>query len=89
MNKKEVCSEVSNRLGCPTQTVRQVVTALFEVIEDAVVNGEDVSIRGFGSFEKSIKRNHWVYDFKSGKSVFVGDEPCVKFFPSKNIIDKL
>lgn len=89
MNKKEVCVEVSSRLGCPAQTVRQVATTLFEVIGDVVVSGEDVTIRGFGSFEKSVRKNRWTYDFKNGKSVFVGDEPCIKFFPSKNIIEKM
>lgn len=89
MNKKELCSEVASRLGIPVSMTRQVISVLFEVIEDTVIGGDEVAIRDFGTFEKSIRRNHWAYDFKSGKSIYVGDKPCVKFFASEKFLTKL
>ena len=62
MNKKELVKAISEKTEMTQKTTAEVVDALFDVIEDTLMDGEDVSIANFGKFvviekEASTKRN--------------------------------
>lgn len=50
MTKAEVCSEIARTTGLEKGAVLEVVEKFMEVVKDSLANGENVYLRGFGSF---------------------------------------
>ena len=50
MTKAEIITEISNKTGIEKVDVQEAVEAFFKVVKNSMINGENVYIRGFGSF---------------------------------------
>ena len=50
MTKAEVCTEIARTTGLEKTAVLEVVEKFMEVVKDSLANGENVYLRGFGSF---------------------------------------
>jgi len=50
MTKAELVSEIANRTGIEKVTVLNTVETFMEVMKDTMSSGENVYLRGFGSF---------------------------------------
>ena len=80
MTKAEVISKISEQTGIDKSDVQVTVEALFSVIKNSMAEGENIYVRGFGSFvnrkrAKKVARNiskntaiiideHYVPNFK-------------------------
>ena len=51
MNKAELVSSVAEKAEVTKKDAEKVATAVFDVIEGALANGEKVQLVGFGTFE--------------------------------------
>ena len=50
MTKAEITNEISRATGIDKENVLQVVESFMEVVKDSLSKGENVYLRGFGSF---------------------------------------
>jgi DNA-binding protein HU-beta len=50
MTKDEVATEISNQTGVEKSVVKKTLEAFMQTVKSSVVNGENVYLRGFGSF---------------------------------------
>lgn len=50
MTKAEIVTEIAKQTGIDKASVLNVVEKLMEVIKDSLAHGENVYLRGFGSF---------------------------------------
>ena len=50
MTKAEIIAEISNKTGIEKVDVQEAVEAFFKVVKNSMVKGENVYVRGFGSF---------------------------------------
>ena len=50
MNKSELAERLAGRTGMSKATAKEAVDGVFEVIGEALANGEEVRIFGFGTF---------------------------------------
>lgn len=50
MTKAEIVCEIAKQTGVEKQVVMQVVEGMMESIKNSMINGEEVFLRGFGSF---------------------------------------
>ncbi len=50
MTKAEIVSKISDRLGLEKGDVQATVEALMDEVKDSLETGENVYLRGFGSF---------------------------------------
>ena len=55
MNKLDLVAEVRARLGLSWRASTEAVDAVVESIKRAVVDGQTVTLPGFGSFEKRLR----------------------------------
>jgi DNA-binding protein HU-beta len=83
MTKAELVSQIANRTGVEKVTVLNTIEAFMEVMKDTMSKGENVYLRGFGSFilkrraekiGRNITRNvsvkipaHYIPAFKPAK----------------------
>lgn len=56
MTKADIISEISTKTGIEKVDVQETVEAFFKVIKTSMISGENVYVRGFGSFV--VKREH-------------------------------
>ena len=50
MNKSEIGDRLAGRLGLNKAVARDAVDGVFEAIDEALANGEEVRLAGFGTF---------------------------------------
>ena len=88
MTKADIVNEISKNTGIEKITVQKTVEAFMEAVKNSLANGENVYLRGFGSFTikkraektgRNISRNttiiipaHNIPAFKPAKT-FVGE----------------
>jgi len=72
MTKSELQEALSTELNLPLDTAKSIITTILDSMTDTLVNGENVEIRGFGSF--SVKH----YDSYTGRNPKTGKKTVVK-----------
>lgn len=88
MTKADLIAAVAEQTGIEKAHVSETVEAFFTVVKDSLAKGENIYVRGFGSFvnkkrAKKITRNI------SGRTAVVIDEHYVPSFkPSKVFIEQ-
>ena len=50
MTKADIVREIATQTGLEKQAVLQVVEAFMDSVKSSMINGEEVYLRGFGSF---------------------------------------
>ncbi|MFB5191703.1 HU family DNA-binding protein [Alicyclobacillus fastidiosus] len=89
MNKTELIKSIATGANVPQAVAGKVLTALQESIENALMHGEKVSVRGFGSFtisEHSARRFHHP---ATGEKLMAAAFRTVRFTPSTQIKSSL
>ncbi len=88
MTKADIVNEISKNTGIEKVVVQKTVEAMMESVKDSLIKGNNVYLRGFGSFivkkraqktARNISKNttiiipeHNIPSFKASKS-FIGD----------------
>ncbi len=72
MNKSDLIEELSKQMDIPLQEASSIVETILQTMAQSLVNGENVEIRGFGSF--SVRH----YDSYTGRNPKTGEETVVK-----------
>jgi len=65
MNKSDLIDALATDQNLPTKTAEAIVATVLEAIAESLVNGDNVEIRGFGSF---TVRNYHSYDGRNPKT---------------------
>jgi integration host factor subunit beta len=71
MNKSELIQTFSEELGLPVASGADIITTILDAMADALIKGENIEIRGFGSF--TVKH----YDSYVGRNPKTGVETTV------------
>lgn len=85
MNKNELIEQVSLHTMYPERTVQNVVEELLRQMRYALGNGEDITIRGFGTFQKKVRAPKYVRNINTGEGYYTGIRSVVVFRPSPKI----
>lgn len=83
MRKLDVVAQVAQRTGMPKQTVLKSLNAALAVIAEAIAQGEEVRLKGFGTFGVRPRRptrrcNVWTHQLFS-----IPSKPMPRFVPGK------
>lgn len=81
MNKRELVDAVSEELGGNRRSAIDAVEAVLGAIEDAVADGDKVSIAGFGIFEKRLRPARSARNPATGETIQVSESVIPKFRP--------
>lgn len=85
MTRSELVDVVARRRNVPRPIAERVVSALFDGIRDALVAGERVEIRGFGSFKARQYRGYTGRNPRSGAPIVVGPKVLPVFKVGKEL----
>ena len=86
MTKAEVITKIAERTGVEKIDVQQVVESFFSVVKDSVTSGENVYVRGFGSFKTKKRAKKIARNISKRTSIIIDEHYVPAFKPSKAFI---
>ncbi|MCZ6634418.1 MAG: integration host factor subunit beta [bacterium] len=84
VTKADLAKILADDLDCKNTQAKQAVDVLFETLADAIIHGERIEIRGFGSWEvKKTNARPRARNPRTGAEVYVPARRKVRFKPGK------
>jgi len=87
--KKELATELARKYGIPVRKMYWLVDDFFEMIEEAIVENDRVTVHGFGSFRKGSRGAATIPDLQKGGSINIPPRITLHFKPSKQLKEKI
>ncbi len=85
MNKAKLVEEVVRQTGLTKKASRETVDAITSAITDSLVNGEKVTLVGFGSFRVMNRKSRRGRNPQTGEEIQIPAKSVPKFEPGKNL----
>lgn len=90
MTKAELAHKIQKMINLETKSRSEgILEAIIGCLQDALVAGEEVSIKGFGSFKVVERAARQGRNPRSGEKINIPASKTIKFFPSKSLKDAL
>ena len=89
MTKIEIVREIASKTGLSTKDVMVVVESLMQTIKSSMENGEEVFLRGFGSFIIKRRAEKTARDISKNITVIVPAHDIPAFKPAKEFMDQV
>ena len=84
MIKKDIVKIIAESAKINEATAEIAVENVIEAMKNALVNGENIHIRGFGVLEPVTRKEKVAHNIQTGQCVVVPEKKSVKFTKSKN-----
>ena len=85
MNKTQLIAEVAKKAGLKKTQARMAVNALLPAIREALVEGDEVALPGFGIFWTKEQAAHIARNPRTGERVNLPPRKVVKFSPGQKL----
>lgn len=82
MTKAEIVTEIAKQTGIEKAAVLNVVEKLMEVIKDSLAHGENVYLRGFGSFIVKKRAAKTARNISKNTTLIIPEHNIPAFKPS-------
>lgn len=82
MTKEQLCKKLAREMGLTDIHVLIIVSAVLDEITNAVIEGEAVTFRGFGTFSQKKLASRKTYNPATGKSQAYPERKTMKFVPT-------
>lgn len=89
MTKADVIAEISQKTGVDKADVSAAIEAFFKVVKNAMMEGENVYFRGFGSFVVKKRAQKVARIISKNKSIIIPEHYIPAFKPAKTFVDKV
>lgn len=89
MTKAEVISEITDRTGIDKTDVSVAVEAFFAVVKDSLADGENIYVRGFGSFVNKKRAKKVARNISKNTAIIIDEHFVPSFKPSKVFVEKV
>ncbi len=85
-NKGILAERVAEELNVPRRTAARVLDAVLDSVRDLLRTRGKVAVKGFGTFERKVRKGRAYKHPLTGKSIDVADKETVLFKPSDQLI---
>lgn len=89
MTKADVISQISEQTGIDKADVQTTVEAFFSVIKNSMADGDNVYVRGFGSFINKKRAKKIARNISKNTAIVIDEHFVPSFKPSKVFIEKI
>lgn len=89
MTKAEVISKISEQTGIDKADVQVTVEALFSVVKNSMADGDNIYVRGFGSFINKRRARKVARNISKNTAIIIDEHYVPSFKPSKVFIEKI
>ena len=89
MTKVELVNTISNKLGTEKNETQKVVEAFMQEIRTSMYNGDNVYLRGFGSFIVKTRAAKTGRNISKNTAIEIPAHNIPAFKPSKSFVEKV
>ena len=89
MTKADVINEISEKTGIDKLDVQASVEAFFSVVKTSMADGENIYVRGFGSFVNKKRAKKIARNISKNTAIVIEEHYVPSFKPSKIFIEKI
>jgi len=89
MTKADIVNEIAKNTGIEKVTVQKAVEALMETIKHSMVAGNNVYLRGFGSFIVKKRAKKTARNISKNTTIIIPAHNIPSFKPAKSFINKV
>lgn len=89
MTKAEIVQEISAKTGVDRKAALNIVEALMETIKGSLESGEEVFLRGFGSFVIKHRAEKTARNISKNVTMIVPEHDIPAFRPAKEFVEKM
>lgn len=84
MTKAEIVNEIAKSTGVEKATVMSVVEAFMESVKDSLTSGENVYLRGFGTYQLKRRATKVARNISKNVSITIPAHNIPNFKPAKS-----
>ena len=89
MTKAEIVSEIAAKTGLEKQVVLTVVEGMMDTIKTSMINGNEVFLRGFGSFIIKHRAVKTARNISKNTTIIIPAHNIPAFKPAKEFMEKV
>ncbi|MBS4060661.1 MAG: integration host factor subunit beta [Bacteroidetes bacterium] len=89
MTKAEIVADVANKTGVEKVAVQAVVESFMEVVKSSMMNGENVYLRGFGSFTIKRRAEKTGRNISKNTTIIIPAHNIPSFKPAKTFVNQV
>ena len=89
MTKAEIVSEIAAKTGLEKQVVLTVVEGMMDTIKTSMINGNEVFLRGFGSFIIKHRAEKTARYISKNTTIIIPAHNIPAFKPAKEFMEKV
>ncbi len=89
MTKADVINEIADKTGIDRLDVQASVEAFFSVVKNSMAEGENIYVRGFGSFVNKKRAKKIARNISKNTAMVIDEHYIPSFKPSKVFVEKI
>lgn len=89
MTKADVISQIAEKTGIDKADVTTTVETLFAVVKDSMAEGENIYVRGFGSFVNKRRAKKIARNISQNTAIVIDEHYVPSFKPSKVFVEQV
>ena len=89
MTKAEIVAEIANKTGIEKVAGQATVEAFMEAVKDSMVKGENVYLRGFGSFTIKRRAEKTGRNISKNTTIIIPAHNIPSFKPAKSFVSQV
>lgn len=89
MTKADIVNEISKSTGVEKAAVLETVEKFMEVVKDSLANGENVYLRGFGSFIVKVRSEKTARNISKNTTIIIPEHKIPAFKPAKVFMEEV
>ncbi len=89
MTKAEIVAEIASKTNVEKVAVQHIVEAFMESIKNSMVNGENVYLRGFGSFVIKKRAEKTGRNISKNTTIIIPAHNIPSFKPAKTFVNEV
>ncbi|MEN8225106.1 MAG: HU family DNA-binding protein [Bacteroidota bacterium] len=87
MTKAEIVADIANKTGIEKVAVQASVEAFMEAVKGSLSNGENVYLRGFGSFTVKKRAQKTGRNISKNTTIIIPEHFIPSFKPAKTFVN--
>lgn len=89
MTKADVINRIAEKTGIDKADVTTTVETLFAVVKDSMAEGENIYVRGFGSFVNKKRAKKIARNISKNTAIVIDEHYVPNFKPSKVFVEQI
>ena len=87
MTKAEIVADIANKTGIEKVAVQATVESFMEAVKGSLINGENVYLRGFGSFTVKKRAQKTGRNISKNTTIIIPEHFIPSFKPAKTFVN--